>query len=432
MKYAIVGSMTALFAGAGLALAQGPDESLPRPREVSAPTNAASPDQVDGGVVPPGPPGDLAGYGPPPSLLAPVCPGPGTPFRLWAEGDYHLWWLKKNNFPPLLEALPANGGSPSVLVGGGDLDNPLRSGGGATLGAWFTDYQGFGIEGSFFVMESASKTFNFAGNATPGSATLVRPFFDVAAGQSSVLPISAPGVFSGSTNGATSSLQCDSGRFAGANFDFIGNITCGPTCRWDFLVGYRYLTLDDRFMMGSTTTATDGLLLGDLQRVTSVTDQINTSSRFNGADFGLRWAWYFDRLTVRATAKVAFGASDESASLSGVTNMLSLTGIPTTAAGGFLARPSNPGASTEQFAVVPEGDLTFAYQVFDWMRFTVGYSFLYWSNVARSGGQVNLNINRLEVPALSVPTGFALQTQPSIRCTDFWAHGINVGLEFRY
>jgi hypothetical protein len=440
MKLAIVGSLTALLAGAGLALAQqGADEPLPRPRQVSGPTNEVVADQAEGGAVPPGPPGDLAGYGPPPSLLCPVCPGPGVPFRFWTDGEYHLWWLKKNGFPPLLESLSPNGGPSQILVGGGDLDRSPRSGGGLTLGAWFTDYQGFGLEGGFFVMESANKGFNFAGSGAADSPILARPFFDVIAGQPGALPISVPGLISGSANGATASMESDSGRFAGANIDFIGNITCGPNCRWDFLIGYRYLTLEDHFTMESTTTAAIPQVSLNGQQVTSVTDQINTASRFNGADFGLRWAWYYDRFMVRLTAKVAFGASDENSTLTGKTTMLSFPtaeapfGTPTTATGGFLTQPSNPGGSTTQFAIVPETDLTFAYQVFDWMRFTFGYTFLYWSNVARSGNQANININRLEVPALTVPTGF---TPPpplaQIHSTDFWAHGINVGLEFRY
>ena len=36
MKHAIVGSLTALLAGAGLALAQQPDETLPPPRSAGS------------------------------------------------------------------------------------------------------------------------------------------------------------------------------------------------------------------------------------------------------------------------------------------------------------------------------------------------------------------------------------------------------------
>jgi hypothetical protein len=441
MKHAIVGSLTALLAGAGLALAQA-DEALPPPRAATPPAAEAGADPADAGPLPPGGPGPQAGYGPPPTLLAPVCPGPGSPFRFWTSGEYNAWLFKKNNFPTLLESFPTNGGAPHVLVGGDSLDRELHNGGGATLGAWFTDYQGFGAEGGFFVMESTGKSFTFGGGGTAGSPVIGRPFFDVSSGLSGVLPISAPGLFNGSSSGATSGIQCDSGRFAGAELHFIGNITCDEGCRWDFLIGYRYLTLDDKFAMESTTTAANQLVSQAVlngQQVNSIFDSINTSTRFNGADFGLRWHWYCDRLMAVTTVRIAFGASDENASLTGSTSSLSFptlanpNGVATTTPGGFLARPSNPGSSTEDFAVVAQGDLKLAYQVCDWMRFTVGYTVLYWSDVVRTGAQVNTNLNRFEVPALSPPTGQApLPPLAQIHCTDFWAHGINVGLEFRY
>ncbi len=435
MRHAIVGSLTALLAGAGLALAQQPDEVLPRPR--GADTISAVP--ADQAGTAPVVVTDLGGdpgtaYGPPP-IVAPVCGTQGPPYRLWIEGDYHLWWVKENHFPPLLVSIPAVGAATgtTVLAGGDSLDRLLRNGGCLTLGAWFTEYQGFGLEGSFFVMESAGKSFT-AGSGAAGSAILARPFFDVLAGQPGFAPITVPGLVSGSAGGTSSGIQSDAGRFAGVGFDFIGNLTCGPSARLDLLVGYRYLTLDDRFAMTTdSATTTAGVLLANGQLVNSVADAIHTTSRFNGGEIGLRGEWFYERWLVRATAKVAFGATDEGADLAGVTTSVSATGA-TVAAGGFLARPSNSGSfSTEQFAIVPEAGLTLGYQVFDWMRLTAGYSFLYWSRVARPGEQVNVSVNRLEVPSLAAPTGFMV-TPPAalIRSTDFWAHGINAGLELRY
>jgi hypothetical protein len=435
MRCAIVGSLAALLTGAGLALAQ-PDEILPPPRDASGPSAGAPADQA--AVIPvlaPGFGGDPGtAYGPPPPIMAPVCGTLGTPFRLWAEGDYHLWWLKPNRFPALLVSTPVaapGGPGTEVLVGGDSLDRPQRNGGGLTLGAWFTEYQGFGIEGSFFVMESGARSFTAAGTGVAG--LLARPFFDALAGQEAFAAVAAPGLVSGSASGAAIGANCDSGRFAGVGFDFIGSICCNESCRLDFLVGYRYLMLDDRFGMTTNSVATDGLLLANGQLLNSVTDAISTSNRFNGGDIGLRGEWHFNRLLLRATAKVAFGATEEGADLSGVTTSLSRTGVPTVVAGGFLVRPSNGGSlSTEQFAVVPEGGLTLAYQICDWMRVTAGYTFLYWSSVARTGDQVSANINRLEVPSLVTPTGFAAVPAAMIHCSDFWAHGVNVGLELRY
>jgi len=421
-------------------------------------------------------------------MIAPVCGSQGYPFRLWIEGDYHAWWVKKNNFPPLLETLPPGGlGAPGtvVLAGGDDLDRSFRNGGGLTMGAWFTDYQGFGIEGSFFVMESATKTFNIAGAGAAGALAIVRPFFDLSTGQPDFLAIASPGA-GGTASGASQSIEGTSGRFSGVGMDFIANICCNGEWRVDFLIGYRYLMLDDRFSMtttspealGQTVTSTPPVvtvLSPTTATITSTTtflslppgnavtirDGINTSNQFNGADFGLRGEWHSGPWQLKANAKVAFGETDESIDLNGlttatistttVTNTTIVTGIPSRVLpqpqatsisppqsvilpGGFLVRPSNLGSlSRGVFTIVPELDLTVGYQYSDWLRFTLGYSALYWSQVARSADQINLNINPSEISALHLLNGPAtVPTTMTLRTSNFWAQGINVGIEIRF
>jgi len=62
--------------------------------------------------------------------------------------------------------------------------------------------------------------------------------------------------------------------------------------------------------------------------------------------------------------------------------------------GGILALPSNSGTTTnEQFAIVSEEGLSLSYRVVYNLQLTAGYSYLYWSHVVHSGGQVNRNVN---------------------------------------
>jgi hypothetical protein len=63
----------------------------------------------------------------------------------------------------------------------------------------------------------------------------------------------------------------------------------------------------------------------------------------------------------------------------------------------------------------------------------VGYDFLYWSTVARTGAQVPHSINVTEVPALVGAANLAVVPRvPRINSTAFWVHGLNLGLELRY
>jgi hypothetical protein len=345
--------------------------------------------------------------------------------KCWIEGDYLLWWVKRNNFPPLVTTgiAPGNGAigqrGTEVLVGGDNLDSPQRSGGHFNFGGWATEYHEFGVEGGFFIMESSSRSFSLG---STGNVLLARPFFNTVTGLEDSAIIAAPGVAIGNVAGDTEGIKCDSGRFMGADLHAIFNLCCAPNARLDFLIGYRYLTLDDRFGMTENQISP---LLG----VVSITDRIDTDSRFNGGQIGLRGEYYCDRWLVRASGKVSFGESDNFVKIAGVTT------VPGTEDGfGFLARPSNSGEfHSSPFSVVPEVEVTLGYKVCDFVRLTLSYNFLYWSNVVRSGGQVDHAINPLEVPALN-PLGGFIAPPPSMvmHCTDFWATGFSVGLELRF
>jgi hypothetical protein len=64
----------------------------------------------------------------------------------------------------------------------------------------------------------------------------------------------------------------------------------------------------------------------------------------------------------------------------------------------------------------------------------VGYSFLYLSSVVRPGDQIDRVLNVTRIPNFvpgAVPSG-PLRPMPLIHDTDFWAQGINFGVEFRF
>jgi hypothetical protein len=60
----------------------------------------------------------------------------------------------------------------------------------------------------------------------------------------------------------------------------------------------------------------------------------------------------------------------------------------------------------------------------------VGYSLVYWSKVIRAGEQIDLNVNPSQFP----PGDLVGAPQPQFRAvtTDFWAQGLNFGLDFRF
>ena len=141
------------------------------------------------------------------------------------------------------------------------------------------------------------------------------------------------------------------------------------------------------------------------------------------------------RLFVDVLGKVALGATHEVVDIHGATAITSPGGPTVVTPAGFLASGSNSGHFTrDRFAVVPELGINVGCQITPHMRAFVGYSFLYWSSVVRPGDQVDVNLSGTQIPTDTRFNPVAGPARPAVllRDTDFWAQGINCGLEFRY
>src|SRR5262249_34874117 len=126
----------------------------------------------------------------------------------------------------------------------------------------------------------------------------------------------------------------------------------------------------------------------------------------------------------------------------GVLTVIQANGTVTNFKGGLLALPSNIGSeSRDRFSVVPEAGVSLGFAVMNGVRLSVGYNFLYWSSVVRPGDQIDRRLGVLQIPGSpplpSPPFGPTLPTNPTVpqrlfKDTDFWAHGLTVGLEFTF
>ncbi len=135
------------------------------------------------------------------------------------------------------------------------------------------------------------------------------------------------------------------------------------------------------------------------------------------------------------TASVALGTSHEEVDVHGNTAITPPGGGRTVLAGGILALPSNSGHfSRDRFAVVPEIGINLGCQVTPHLRAFVGYGFLYVSNVVRPGSLIDRTVNLTQIPSNLGPGTLIGPARPALvlRDTDFWAQGINFGLEIRY
>ena len=98
---------------------------------------------------------------------------------------------------------------------------------------------------------------------------------------------------------------------------------------------------------------------------------------------------------------------------------------------GLLVQSTNSGLhSRDVFAVVPELGVTVGYQLTARLRATFGYTFLYWSQVARPGDQIDLDVN----PSQLTSDGLVGAPRPQFQWigSDMWVQGMNFGLDYRF
>src|SRR5262249_49903805 len=98
---------------------------------------------------------------------------------------------------------------------------------------------------------------------------------------------------------------------------------------------------------------------------------------------------------------------------------------------GLLVQPSNTGTfRRDRFSIVPEFVFNAYYEFNDYVRFKIGYTFLYESIVARPGDQIDRVVN---LQALQ-PVGQVGPNPPGFVFRDlaFFVQGLPVGVEFIY
>src|SRR5262249_7260302 len=131
-------------------------------------------------------------------------------------------------------------------------------------------------------------------------------------------------------------------------------------------------------------------------------DRFATENDFHGGRVGLRGELGNGPLVLRGAATIALGNMHQTTRIDGALATNDFTNFTTvqTFRGGYLAQPTNIGRfSRDTFAVVPELNLSVGWQPRDWLTLTVGYNFLYLSDVLRPGDQIDRTINPTQGPA---------------------------------
>lgn len=359
------------------------------------------------------------------------------PGSLWFGGaDYLLWWFKDGPAPPPMAVQPMqtvmqpqqNPSGASTLLGGSPIDPGVHSGGMFMLGRWLDCDSCFGVQGGFFFLGDRTTQQTVASNGLPGSATLLLPFFNPLTLREEATGIAQPGEFAGAATLASSSLL--QGWEASAVYR---PVRTGPFRR-QWLLGVANLNLTEN--LAFATSSPNVVAPFD---TFSTLDNFRTQNMFYGAQAGLRGSicrgiWVFE-----FTSKLAMGNMHQRVDTNGVllTNQFTEGGPVEQFAGGYFTQPTNIGVhSRDRFAVIPQTTFSLAVNLTCNLRARIGYSFLYVSSVARPGNSVDGVINPTQAPSITGVPNQALfgPARPAslLHGSDFWAQGLNFGLELAY
>lgn len=390
---------------------------------------ATPPPGSDGGVgsaVPTAPVAEVLAAPPadPPVVYVPaVIDTPSAP-RFWGSAEYLLWWTKASPVPtPLASTGPLGTPGTAVLLGGQSYDMAAHSGGRFTLGAWLDPDATVGVEGTYLFL-APQTTFRAVGsNAT---VPLGLPYYDALLGAESFAALVFPGINAG---GAYLSLT---NRVQGGEINGSARLISNDRLSITGLAGFRYLDFDENLGFGFNAISpfAPGSLFAGF-------DRFNANNNFFGGQLGLRGEYRAGNWFINATGKCAFGDVAQIASVSG--GFAAFTPIPptfVTGVGGFFALPTNIGEHTHSaFAVLPEGTVNIGYDISPRVRVFAGYSILYISDVERPGTAIQHAINPSQSPgfggSIGTLVGPGVPTYSFTR-SDFWAQGLNFGVQMRY
>jgi hypothetical protein len=353
--------------------------------------------------------------------------------RFWATAEYLMWWQRAQNVPPLVTSSnPPNApvlGSPNTTILYDNIPNGASSGGRFGLGMWFCHFDNrLGFEVSYFVLARQNTSVTFAGD---GSTFLGRPFYDVTpplTGTPSVERFSSTDRVGGATVNTYSQL-----------WGFEGNLRykwcCGPNYWLDIVGGYRNVNLNEGIDISERLQLNAAPNFSTLEL-----ESFHTRNQFNGAQFGLDGEWrLWNRFFFGLTGKVAMGDVYQVVNINGSTTFSANGVAPITQPGALLVTPTNMGQfSAHRFGIMPEATLKIGVDLTPNLRLFVGYNFLYLNSVVRPGDQIDLNVNQAYRPT-PVGPGFGVISgsvpaapQVLFRTTDYWAQGVNFGLQYRY
>jgi hypothetical protein len=344
--------------------------------------------------------------------------------------DYLYWYPRKSSLPPLVTrgnvADPNAGalGAPStrVLLQGTRLEDDQLQGGRITLGIGGDASDSWSFVADAFLLEQGNKGLTFSYPGFPGTTVLARPFFNLATGTED-----ADRFASAATRAGTLDVS-QKRRFYGGDADVRYEYLCSGNWRIHLLGGVKMLFLDESLRFNRASVDFFGPTAGTF---VTQSENLGAANRFYGGQIGAEYEFRLGPVFFLTRGKVAFGVTDTNVNQTAFTRTQTPTALLGVVNQGLYVNPATGGTSTKgTFAVAPELNFKLGFDFNDWVRLSVGYTFVGMTEAVRTGDLINRNVTPAAL-TVAVPVQSAV-THATAPTSAFWAQGLDVSVRFSF
>ena len=210
-------------------------------------------------------------------------------------------------------------------------------------------------------------------------------------------------------------------------------LLCSRGRRLDLIAGYMFSRVDDNLRVSHVSNIEPGIFGSRI----AVEDIFDATNKFHGGQIGLLAEIDQGPCTLSLMAKAGLGNMNEVVTIRGRSEITDLLGGVAKYDTGILALPTNTGVyKTDKFTVIPEAEAKLVWRLTRCLDVSLGYSCMYWSDVAMAADQIQTSSSGLPIVNSSQWFGGSLQGPPNptitgITDTDLWLHAVNIGMTFR-
>jgi hypothetical protein len=339
----------------------------------------------------------------------------------WMRAELLLWFPQGRTTPPMgvrtdPQTLPYLG-DPTAEAFGESYGNDLVPGFRGDVGRYFGGGN-YGLGGRVWVLGEDDDDFNFGGDGSTESLGI--PFYNTyppALGEDALIV--------GFDNLAGNQFVGDatvSSSLSIVAAELYGRALLGSSCRhrFELIGGYSHFNIEDHFGLSAESVE---LPVGEL---TTFRDDFDTRNEFHGGQLGSEFTLNRGRWLASSLTKVHLGNMSQTATVVGASSQEVIgSGVLNSFDQGLFARGDALGTRQQDvFAFAPEMNLRLGYRFRQHVSFHVGYSFIYWNNVALASDLIDRNIY---VDKSNLGDAGPARAPRSLSGSGLWVQGIDLG-----